>query len=194
MQNPLPEDFELFWEMILEKNIKLIVFISGNFEDKRIKIESYWPEEGNNIEFNNIKIEFIKKEILVNNFAGTRFLKIIKGEKVHEVKQIYVQCWDEKNIPNDIPSIIFNYIISEIEKVEKKKPILIHSLGGSGRVGTIIAIYNIYKCIQIQKKNNINEPIINIFNVVRLLREQRIGMVSSVSQYRCILKFCLEYI
>ena len=194
MQNPLPEDFELFWEMILEKNIKLIILLSGNFEYERIKFESYWPEEGKILEFNNIKIECIKKENLINNGTGTRYLKIRKGEKIHEIKQIYVQNWDENNIPNDIPSIIFNYIISEIEKVEKKKPILIHSLGGSGRVGTIIAIYNIYKCIQIQKQNNINEPIINIFNVVRLLREQRIGMVSSVSQYRCILKFCLEYI
>jgi protein tyrosine phosphatase len=194
MQNPLPEDFELFWEMILEKNIKLIILLSGNFEYERIKFESYWPEEGKILEFNNIKIECIKKENLINNVTGTRYLKIRKGEKIHEIKQIYVQSWDENNIPIDTASIIFNYIILEIDKYDNKNPILIHSLRGSGRVGTIIAIYNIYRCINIQKKNNISEPIINVFNVVRLLREQRIEMVSSAIQYKYILKFCLENI
>ena len=194
MQNPLPEDFELFWEMILEKNIQLIVLLSGNFEEERMKIESYWPEEGLSLQFNSIKIELEKKEIFINNFAGTRQFKVIKGDKIHEVSQVYVQCWDENNIPSDIPSLIFNYIIMEMEKVDKKNPILIHSLGGSGRVGTVIAIYNIYRCILAQKKKNVNEPIINIFNVIRILREQRIGMVSSANQYRYILKYCLEYV
>lgn len=62
----------------------------------------------------------------------------------------------------------------------------------------MIAIYNIIKSFSIVKIwNNLTQysikPFMSVFNIVRKLREQRYGMVSSVEQYKYIYDFCVEW-
>jgi len=62
----------------------------------------------------------------------------------------------------------------------------------------MIAIYNIIKSFSIIKIwNNLSElsirPFMSVFNIVRKLREQRYGMVSSLEQYKYIYDFCIEW-
>ena len=72
---------------------------------------------------------------------------------------------------------------------------------GLGRTGTFIAIYNLIRCLSEINKFNSNREngskingFFSVFNEVRKLREQRMGMVSTISQYKYIYEFCLEFL
>ncbi len=70
---------------------------------------------------------------------------------------------------------------------------------GIGRTGTYIAIYNIIKSLGIicemnKESDQKVKPFISVFNIVRKLKEQRMGMVTDVVQYRFIYEFTLNWI
>ncbi len=72
-------------------------------------------------------------------------------------------------------------------------PIVVHCSAGVGRTGTLIAVYEIIMCLEYLKK--INKPLVmNIFNVVRKLREQRYSLVTDTEQYKFIYEYSLNWI
>lgn len=94
------------------------------------------------------------------------------------------------------------YAINEARANFSKSPVLIHCSAGTGRTGTLIAIYNIIRSLNALKIINQTiefrefrmKPFFSVFNVVRKLREQRMSMVSSFSQYEFIYAFVLEWV
>lgn len=131
-------------------------------------------------------------------------LKNLKNGTSRSIIQLQVLCWSDFTVPENslgIPSleIVINYI-DEYKRKSVDSPILVHCSGGVGRSGTMIAIYNIIKCLEkvksINKSREFN-PIpafYSVFNVVRKLREQRIGMVSTECQYKYIYDFCIDWV
>ena len=93
-----------------------------------------------------------------------------------------------------------NYLIhyiAESRELFPKSPVLIHCSAGTGRTGTLIAIFNLIKCISFFNGVNYDKdvkPFISVFNMVRKLREQRKGMVSCWEQYKFIYQFVFLWI
>jgi protein tyrosine phosphatase len=73
-------------------------------------------------------------------------------------------------------------------------PFLVHCSDGVGRSGTFIALFIIIKCLMMQKKDKVENPKFNVFNVVRKLREERYSMVNNASMYKYIYDFSKKWI
>ena len=186
--------------MIISHKINLIINFSNTPE---IINQIYFPiKKEENLIITNINNENEKiilslknEEILIEN---SLILRIIKINEEIEINQIQVLNWDEHGIPND-EILVKNIINTLINKINENRikykdiPILIHCIGGIGKTGTFIAIYQIIKCLQLIKEMK-KDYILNIFNVVRKLREQRYSMVTDISQYKFIYIFCLNWI
>jgi protein tyrosine phosphatase len=123
-----------------------------------------------------------------------------------QFSQLQVLNWPDHSVPEDDSGYLtIEYVLSSINEqsiVTPQSPILIHCSAGTGRTGTAIALYNIIKSMNIirilnlspETQNNQIKPFFSVFNVVRKLREQRISMVSSYSQYKFIYDFVIEWI
>ena len=200
-QGPLSGTLFSFWSMVIFHKINLIIMLSNIIEEGREKSECYWPIDKEkdlilqNENNEKISISLINEKIEIKDSLLIRTLKI-NEEK--EITQIHILCWNDHDIIKDelLFKKILNILINNINDNRinfPDIPILIHCSAGVGRTGTFIAIYQIIKClekIKLLKK----EPILNVFNVVRKLREQRYSMVTDVIQYQLIYTFCINWV
>ena len=201
-QGPLKETIPSFWKMIYNHKIKLVIMLSSKLEEAEGRNAIYWPKEADKpMEFkeknsdNKIKVELIEKEDLIPDAVDLKTFKV-NGDL--EVKQMHILCWQDHGMPNDpnlsydIFYLMINYIKKEREE-NNKAPIVVHCSAGVGRTGTVIAIYIILFCLEYLKK--LGKPLImNVFNVVRKLREQRYSLVTDTDQYQFIYDFSLDWI
>lgn len=156
-----------------------------------------------------------REEFVIPNSLIRRDI-IVRYEGVERrVTQLQMMNWPDHSIPEDdagyvtIESIV--NCINDYRLTYTFSPILVHCRycllsnlfsAGTGRSGTLIGLYNIirslsiYKIINqsIEQKNIRVKPFFSVFNVVRKLREQRVGMVSSYIQYKYIYEYIVEYI
>ena len=202
-QGPLKETIPSFWKMIYNHKIKLVIMLSSKLEEAEGRNAIYWPKEIDkpmifyeNNEENKIKIEFVEKEELITDAV---YLKTFRVNDNLIIKQMHILCWQdhgmpkEQNLSNDIFYLMINYIKKEREDNKAKAPIVVHCSAGVGRTGTVIAIYIIILCLEYLKK--LEKPLImNVFNVVRKLREQRYSLVTDTDQYQFIYDFSLDWI
>ena len=210
-ENPLPETVNNFWRLIFNHKISLIVCISYTLSESNKTFVKYWPEDekkpiefkdGNNV-YNIHLIEELnayQAGIAKNMNFGNCIRRTFNITPKDNHKQVLLSithynlnCWEDKSLP--VQSMGFDLIEDLIGVVddEFKKTnahVLVHCSDGIGRTGTFIALYNIIKCLLVEKKNEIKEPVYNVFNVVRKLREERFGMVSDANLYRYIYDFC----
>ena len=197
-QGPLKDTIPSFWKMIYNHKIKLVIMLSSGLEEVDGRSPVYWPktkENPLNLQENNLNIEFESQDEIIKNAL------IIKKFKINnelEVKQIHVICWPDHGMPTDqnltidIINTMINYIKIEREG-KNKSPIVVHCSAGVGRTGTVIAIYLIVLCLENLKK--LKKPLImNVFNVVRKLREQRYSLVTDTEQYKFIYDYSLNWI
>lgn len=172
--------------------------LSGEYEENRYKGESYLPTEQNKAkQIGNKIIELLEAPItLIEKGVTLRKLQMTNKETkaTTQIDHFLVSCWDDHSIPRqEIEKILLNILFDAVNEFSSKSPCIVHCLNGIGRTGAFIALYNINKCINEQKKLKFEVPIINVFNVVRRLREQRIGMVIDFVLYRYIYKIALEF-
>ena len=172
--------------------------LSSNLEEIDGRSAIYWPknkEEILNFQENNLSIKFMSQDEIIKDAL------IIKKFKINddlEIKQIHIICWPDHGMPKnqnlaiEIVDTMINYI--KIERgSENKAPIVVHCSAGVGRTGTVIATSVIILCLEYLKK--LNKPLImNVFNVVRKLREQRYSLVTDTDQYKFIYDYCLNWI
>lgn len=64
---------------------------------------------------------------------------------------------------------------------------MVHCLNGGGRSGTFCAICSV--CEMIQQQN-----IIDVFHIVKTLRNNKSNMVETMEQYKFVYEVALEYL
>ena len=171
--------------MIYEKKAKLIVMLCNIKEKERIKCARYWPSK--TASFNNFSIDPIsinEEENLV-----TRKFTVKDENSSYELTQMHFISWPDHGIPEmDKVYNDFKKIIEEVENQHNEfLPVVVHCSAGIGRTGTFISFYNVHNIIKNFKKDeSIN---LSIFNLVRKLKEQRMGLVENVLQYKLIYSF-----
>eukprot|EP01126_Amoeba_proteus_P021751 TRINITY_DN2216_c0_g2_i7.p1 TRINITY_DN2216_c0_g2~~TRINITY_DN2216_c0_g2_i7.p1 ORF type:complete len:355 (-),score=68.55 TRINITY_DN2216_c0_g2_i7:246-1310(-) len=110
--------------------------------------------------------------------ASPRRLPRNVGE-VRQIVQLHCTKWPDHGVPRSTQ--IMKDMIHELD-IRKKgwdQPILVHCSAGIGRTGTFVAIH---MCLN----KDLHGLDYNIFDIVRHLRDQRLGMVQSVEQYKFV--------
>ena len=202
-QAPIKETISKFYKMCFNHDINLIVMLCSFEEEGRKKCEYYLPKNINieTLYENDIKVTILSQENLFDNCIIKR--EIIINLNGIKKKLIHIQMlnWPDYSMPNKQNGYLtIHFLIDLISKNRKNyvnSPVVIHCSAGTGRSGTLIAIFNLVKCIMFFKKVNYDnhvKPFISVFNIVRKLREQRSGMVSCVEQYKFIYQFVYDWI
>ena len=120
-----------------------------------------------------------------------RKFKIINKDNGVEknIVQIHLTCWPDHSIPDEAYNKIID-IINLVDKFKQGSPVIVHCSAGIGRTGTFIGIYNLYHEIKEQINNvKIKEIKFSIMNLVRKLKEMRLYLVESESQYTFLYQF-----
>jgi protein tyrosine phosphatase len=188
-QGPKDNTVEDFWTMVDEQKCNVIVMLCNLEEAGREKCAKYWHK---NMKKYTIKVQ---KEKENNEIYVIRNLTLINNQTKEEKKivQIHFQGWPDHGIPDkDDEGILqaFMEMNKIVDENKKDGPIIVHCSAGVGRTGTFISMYFLEKEIRNQLNNpKVNNIKINIFNIVRKLKEMRLYLVQSDSQYYYIYIF-----
>ena len=120
-------------------------------------------------------------------------LKNLENKEERQVYQIHFTAWPDHGIPDTSDGKVF-VAFREINKCVDKlntngNPIIVHCSAGVGRTGTFISMYFLEKEILYQIENKFDVIRINIFNLVRKLKEMRLYMVQATVQYQFVYLF-----
>ncbi|EAL70599.1 protein-tyrosine phosphatase 1 [Dictyostelium discoideum AX4] len=151
-QGPLPNTIADFWRMVWENRCRIIVMLSRESENCRIKCDRYWPEQiggeqfsiygnGNEV-FGTYSVELVEviqdpeREIITRNIRLT-----FEGE-TRDITQYQYEGWPDHNIPDHTQPFrqllhsITNRQNQIIPSSDRNVPIIVHCSAGVGRTGT----------------------------------------------------------
>ena len=180
--------------MVYELKSKVIIMLCNEYEGGRKKCEKYWEV---NIYMNRFKIEIQRiQEYYMYCIREIKLINLLNKEE-RIVYQVHFTGWPDHGIPDYRDGKVFQ-VFSEINKLvdqlnAEQKPIIVHCSAGVGRTGTYVSMYLLEK--EIDKQIGDKCPIIriNVFNLVRKIKEMRLYMVQTPQQYLFVYLF-VEYL
>eukprot|EP00800_Vazella_pourtalesii_P014468 TRINITY_DN3682_c0_g1_i1.p1 TRINITY_DN3682_c0_g1~~TRINITY_DN3682_c0_g1_i1.p1 ORF type:complete len:1204 (+),score=133.75 TRINITY_DN3682_c0_g1_i1:501-3614(+) len=189
-QSPLDFTVYDFWKMITKHRILLVVMLSELYEDGHEMSAKYWPEEGKEMLVHYLIIRCEKEEIFDDFVRRKIVVSTEQGGINQSIQQIQFKKWKLKELPeiNDVLTLYHQF--NQVERGLKSKeavPILVHCDNGSTRTGTFIASINAIQQLELERK-------VDIFQIVRNLRNSRPCMVPSLDLYIFIFKLIASYI
>ncbi|KAI6647147.1 Receptor-type tyrosine-protein phosphatase C-like [Oopsacas minuta] len=177
--NPTKETHLDFLQMIYQTEASMVIMLTTRKEKAKIlsgisNRVCYWPKKDEPINCGPFvstlinsteKNAFVKQEIcLKNTLAG----------KEHSFTQCISPIWNEDGTVNDVVCAIalLNRIMKQ-KQDSNNVPIIIHCEDGISKTGIIMTVLNSIRELNIRKS-------INIFNVVKNLRKQRMNNVPTL--------------
>ncbi|XP_052249639.1 receptor-type tyrosine-protein phosphatase alpha-like [Dreissena polymorpha] len=168
-------DFGAFWKMVWQQNVEKIVMLTNLVEEGKDKCEQYWPDFGDSQTYGGIRVS-CQSEDEYAEFTRRSFA-ILKDRRTRTLTQLHFTSWPDKDIPEDVTSIIeFRQYVMHAQAT-LGGPIIVHCSAGVGRTGTYIAI-------DILTKEGEAEGAIDIPGCVLNMRQNRPNMVQTVGQYK----------
>ena len=193
-QGPPERCIDDFWFMCFDYNINTIIMLCNEIEEGEEKCSKYWDLKNSsnfkiiNIEKKNNNEIFTTRKINIQNLKSN-------NNKTYSNKifsHIQFKKWPDQKSPNIVDVLHYFEKLFEFMDINKgNSPPVIHCSAGVGRTGTFLVLYLLYKEIlrQISTQSMI---IFNVFNLVRKLKEMRLYMVQTISQYEFIYTFIEE--
>ncbi|XP_072020551.1 receptor-type tyrosine-protein phosphatase alpha-like isoform X2 [Amphiura filiformis] len=198
-QGPLPKTASDFWRMVWEEQSSTIVMLtklsergqesdSNNSQSHEEVCHRYWPDQGDSSTQSYLAIQHVNEsdqgEYIVRDFQLTN----TKGGGLRNIRQYHFQDWPEVGMPESGVSLI--KLIGEAHKHQKninQFPIIVHGSSGAGRTGVFCALSILLARIQA-------EGVVDVFQTVRTLRQQRPHMVQDPTQYQFCYKAVLNHL
>lgn len=193
-QGPKTKTTEDFWNMIIQNKSFLIIMLCNTTESGRSKCHQYWPMTNEELKLKGKSIKLSKEDkVNQSNFLIRRKFDVVshedKGKIKSEVTQIHFQGWPDHGVPEIEESYKdFLEMISIVDDYIGKSPIVVHCSAGIGRTGTFISLYNAILSINSKKDH------MNIFEIVRKVKECRRYSVENPNQYKFIYGIVRKYI
>ncbi|OON23010.1 Protein-tyrosine phosphatase, partial [Opisthorchis viverrini] len=187
-QAPTASTVEDFWRMVWEYKSECIVMMCNINEGGRVKCFKYWPsEKASRYQF------FVVDPTTEYNTAGhiVREFKITDARDGESriLRQMQFTRWPENGVPPSGDSLIS--LIGQVQKLKAQSghdgPITVHCSSGTGRTGVFITLCNVLERLR-------QESVVDMYQTVKLLRQQRVGMVQTEEQYRFCYLVALEYL
>ncbi|KAL8134105.1 protein-tyrosine-phosphatase PTP1-like [Apium graveolens] len=179
-QDPIPDTYEDFWEMVLQHRCPVIVMLTPFADnDKKEKCGDYFQTSDGPREFGNICIT-TKSINTTRNSLVLRNLEVnYKESEEPPLSILHIQyCdWPDQGVPKG--TLALRNIWRRLSTVLPiAGPILVHCSAGIGRTGTYCTVHNTLQRILIGDMSA--RDIVKTVNTFRL---QRTGMVQTKEQY-----------
>lgn len=197
-QGPKKSDLSHFWQMIWQetKEVAVIVMLTQTAEAGREKCYQYFPldEEsapyriepiGDPNESPEGSVEFVESVTDESSRTNIRKLLLTFGKESRTVWHLLFCGWPDFVIPEgqDRAALMELSKLSTTKNNVPNNPRIVHCSAGVGRSGTFIALEYLVAQVKSGAIAEAKDDEDLIFNVVNQLREQRMTMVQSASQY-----------
>ncbi|CAH8863677.1 unnamed protein product [Trichobilharzia szidati] len=187
-QGPMVSTVEDFWRMLWEKHSCLIVMLCSIKESGKEKCFTYWPED------KLARYQFFVVDLTAQYTMSSHILREFKVTDARDgesriIRQLQYIQWNEQGLPQTSESIID--LIGHMHKIKEQQnydgPITVHCSSGAGRTGLFITMCNVLERLR-------QESVIDMYQTVKLLRQQRVWMVQTEEQYRFCYTATLDYL
>ncbi|XP_048252744.1 uncharacterized protein LOC125380980 isoform X2 [Haliotis rufescens] len=182
-QGPTPVTITDFWQMIWQENVTEIVMLTNLMMKNKKRCEQYWPAEYESDCYGDFSITN-KKAVARADYTTSTFL-VRKSTEERVVRHFHFTSWPDHGVPSAPALVSFWRMVKQ--EGAKGRPMVIHCSAGVGRTGTFIALDHLMEEAE-------NENKVNVFMCVGKMREDRMNMVQTVSQYEFVHDVVLEAI
>jgi len=193
-QGPLTSTMADFWRMVWEHEAAIVVMLTREIENGRLKCDKYWPDAGNPLEVGHFQItisdteetqmsELIERKLTIKNLM-TGFSR--------PVLHLHYIAWPDQGLPTSTTA--FLSLIDEAYKFNNTNgPIVVHCSAGIGRSGTFCTVNSTIEKLKLDLKEKPDDiPKVSIVKSVLAARSQRPGMVQTKEQYTFVYLAILE--
>ncbi|XP_070563659.1 receptor-type tyrosine-protein phosphatase S-like [Ptychodera flava] len=169
-QMPLHHTEVDFWRMIYDHKSRVIVMLNDEGGN-----DSYLPPTHDVRRFGSIDLKLVSIE--VEGSITERKLTLSMGKESFVIHHFQIHGWRRDSASGNLPKKIIE-LITKIEEIKiETEPITVHCLNGIDQSGVFCA--TLYACEQVKA-----DQVVDIFNAVRSLRNNRPRMVETLEQYR----------
>ena len=201
-QGPLEKTVADFWLMVWQENSPSITMLCRPLEGQRENCEIYYPlSPGDIVNVGFAKVECVSIRYERSGRLEIRELRFTHSKKTRKVIHYLFMCWPDHSIPRDGDDQQALLRLIEISRPKPQGrhfrrssrpagPRIVHCSAGVGRTGTFIALDYLLMELKEGKLDSINRGMGMrladggpVFETIKLMREQRGGMVDRSSQY-----------
>uniref|UniRef100_A0A8C5LFY4 Receptor-type tyrosine-protein phosphatase C n=1 Tax=Jaculus jaculus TaxID=51337 RepID=A0A8C5LFY4_JACJA len=184
-QGPLKETVSDFWQMILQRKVRVIVMLTELTSGDQEFCAQYWGEGTQTHGDMEVELKDTKKS---PSYTLRVFeLRHSKRKDPRTVYQYQYKAWNAERLPAE-PRELVSMIQALKQKLPQRNPaegnkchknvsILIHCRDGSQQTGLFCALFNLLESAE-------TEEVIDVFQVVKSLRKARPEMVCTFDQYQ----------
>ncbi|KAF4084222.1 hypothetical protein AMELA_G00126140 [Ameiurus melas] len=198
-QGPLQNTCQDFWQMVWEQGVAIIAMVTAEEEAGREKSFRYWPRLGsrhNTVTYGRFKITTrFRTDSGCYATTGLKIKHLLTGQE-RTVWHLQYTDWPDHSCPEDFKG--FLAYLEEIQSVRRhtnstsdpkntNPPVLVHCSAGVGRSGVVILSEIMVACLE-------HNEMLDVPTVLGLLRQQRMMMVHTVSQYTFIYKVLIQFL
>ncbi|KAL4437920.1 hypothetical protein ABPG74_001091 [Tetrahymena malaccensis] len=196
-QGPLPNTIFSFWRMIWEHQSNLIIMLCKECEQNKPKCDRYWPNQAQVLQEGDFQIHLqSQQKNHQQNIVERVFLLKYKNEQ-RQVTQVHWEGWPDHGVPESKDYGVLEHLVQKVvNQVESSKIPVVHCSAGVGRTGTLLALSNIYMILKYHqiKKTPVDQIELNVLDIVRRLREQRVIMVQMDNQLNLVYEITKTFI
>jgi len=183
-QGPLQSTFPEFWRMVWEIGSVVVVMLTKEVENGRLKCDRYWPEADMPIVLYPFKVTLEVEDDHNSELTYRKFiLTNMATEEQREINQFQYIAWPDHGLP--VSTTAFLELAHKADTANTTHgPIVVHCSAGIGRSGTFCTVHSIIEKLRLDiQQHPEKEPEFNIVKTVLFMREMRSGMVQTKEQY-----------
>ncbi|KAK7485109.1 hypothetical protein BaRGS_00023649 [Batillaria attramentaria] len=185
-QGPKTNSVGDFWRMVWQEKITHIVMLTNLKEAGKNKCVEYWPRRGKQCKYSSVDVTGLEVEQRADCVIRTFDVKRSGGGPSRHVTQYHYVTWPDHSVPTATALVDFwRTVTTSHRNQQSPSPLLVHCSAGVGRTGTFIAL-------DIAMDGAQKRSEIDIFAIVQRMREDRVNMVQTKSQYRFVHEAILE--
>lgn len=175
-QAPLESTICDFWRCVWEKKIEVIVMLTREEENGKVKCHNYWPS------VKKTPMKLLDKftiELLYEEFNGSFIYRQIQIHNLKMDKSLFVTHaaytqWPGSGVPKD--PIDFLGFMKFVRNFSSSSITLVHCSVGVGRSGIYAVVDNVWNCIEEDLK-------VDVEKTIQQAKEQRQMLIQTKEQY-----------
>lgn len=176
-QAPIPESIPDFWKMIWEQRISLIVMLTNERENGKIKAHKYWPNCREESKIGQFQVTG-KNEDSTYRSLIIRTFDVQLGSETREVCHVQYTAWPDHDIPRDFSGVYRLFAVCRLKR-SRDTPVVIHCSAGLGRTGSFALIDTVLDNLS---GDHSPDPPVHVFDALKEIRTYRPGSIQTADQ------------